>query len=639
MLFSHYSRNLYDRDPQGAAPCGSHVLLSADADGDILSASIRWYTAAGTAVIPMNRDSGRFSACVTAPDTPQLAYYDFLLETTKGTRFAGSYSGQCRLTEREDERYPLTVYARVFATPQWFCEGIVYQIFPDRFCRGDFARFSATAEERNVSGRRVRLHRDWSEAPEYLPATGELAYVPDDYFGGDLLGIRNKLPYLKHLGVTCLYLNPIFEAYSNHRYNTADYRSIDRLLGTREDFVGLCRDAQDMGIRLILDGVFSHTGDDSLYFNRYARFSGRGACQGSDSPYYPWYTFHAFPDQYSCWWNFPTLPNVNEREPSYRAFICGKDGVLAQWLRDGASGWRLDVADELPDDFIRSVRERVKAEHPDAVLIGEVWDDCSDKQGPEGRRGYVDGDLLDCAMNYPFRRATLDYLCGRGDAYAYNETLQRLREHYPKPFYDAMLNLISSHDEVRALTELAGAPNRYTASRDEQACFRPDADTIEQAKKRFLCATALQMLLPGVPCVYYGDEAGLTGMNDPFNRTTYPWGCEDAALLQQVSGLIHCRRHSQALMAGHARFGAVSGDIFAVIRYTDTEVVLGLVNRSGERKRALLQPDLLYEGPDGRTPVPFAGTYRDMDGRTCQVNTMLETMLPPYGYQIFRKEK
>ncbi len=638
MRFVHHSRILYDRRPQGAVVCGGTLTLSADADADILSAAVRLFTRDGLVTFPMQRTGERVTAVFPIPDAPQLAHYDFALDTVNGVFYCGAPSGQGELRQSDSgARYPLTVYRDGFATPGAFCQGVAYQIFPDRFYCSDRDAFFARAAARNASGRRARVHERWEEAPAYLPLDGERAYAPDDYFGGDLEGVRQKLPYLCSLGVSYIYLNPVFEAYSNHRYNTADYLRIDPLLGTDEDFVRLCADAEQYGIRLILDGVFSHTGDDSRYFDRLGRYGG-GACQSPDSPYFPWYTFTAYPDGYECWWNFPTLPNVREMTPSYLDFVCGENGVLQTWLARGAGGWRLDVADELPDDFIRAVRSRVKQENPDAVLLGEVWDDCSDKMGPEGRRAYVDGDLLDGAMNYPLRRAILSFLAGNGDAFSFNEQLQRQREHYPKPFYDAQLNLISSHDEVRAITFLSGAPERDAVTREQQAAFSPDAAAAARGRALFLCATALQMLLPGVPCLYYGDEAGLTGMNDPFNRTPYPWGHEDTALLESVRALTRLRRDSEALRRGYLRMGAVDADVFCVVRYTDTDVVIGLVNRRNAARRALVQPLLLYEGPDAETPIPLSGAYRSLAGDTLAVDQTMSVMLPPYTAVIYRKE-
>ncbi|MCL2670853.1 MAG: glycoside hydrolase family 13 protein [Clostridiales bacterium] len=633
----HHSRNSNYRFPQGAAPCAARVRLTLDADGG------DWYlwlqTPQREAHIPLIRLAGQYSAAVQMPGTPGLVHYCFYRKDGEETLFYGAESGEGRVSRAAPQFWQITVYRMDFTTPEWFRHALCYQVFPDRFARGDFDAFARRAKARIAAGRHLRLHEDWSEEPYYLPESGKPHYIPDDYFGGDLTGLREKLPYLQSLGVTCLYLNPIFEAYSNHRYNTADYMEIDSLLGNSGDFDALCADAKAMGIRIILDGVFSHTGDDSRYFDRYGLYGG-GACESKSSPYYPWYSFHDYPYRYESWWGFPTLPNVNEMTPSYVEFVNGRDGVLAHWQARGASGWRLDVADELPDDFIRILRNAVKRSDPDALLLGEVWDDCSTKLGPGGRRAYVDGDLLDSTMNYPFLRAVLPFCAGASDAFALNEALQRLRENYPEPFYLACMNLLSSHDEARALARLSGGIGREKSPRAEQALFAPGEQKLQSGKRRFLLATAIQLCHPGVPCVYYGDEAGLWGLDDPFNRKTYPWDAEDKELLSEMQELMQLRAGSAVLQSGHTRMGALNAGVFAILRYADNgEVVILLANADDESNTALLYPALLWEGADGMSPVPFAGVYEELGtGETLCIDATLNCVLPPLSYKILRKD-
>ncbi len=268
-------------------------------------------------------------------------------------------------------------------------------------------------------------------------------------------GVISKLSYLKSLGVTAIYLNPIFEAHSNHRYNTADYLKIDPLLGNEEDFRALCAEAAKLGMGIILDGVFNHTGDDSVYFNRYGRYPGLGAAQSRDSAYFTWYDFQKWPEQYRCWWNFTTLPGVNENNPAFAEFVTGKGGVLEHWLAAGASGFRLDVADELPTPFLEKIRRTIKAAKPEALLVGEVWEDASNKTSYGERRHYLEGNELDGVMNYPFRNAIIAFLKGSG-AQAFKEAVMTILEHYPKPCIDVLMNLLGTHDTPRILTELAG---------------------------------------------------------------------------------------------------------------------------------------------------------------------------------------
>lgn len=633
----HHSRHTKYRFPQGAAPCGSCVRLCLDTDGG------DWYlwlqTAERESHIPLAYADGQYSVTVQMPPLPGLAHYCFYTKDGEGTIFYGGESGEGHITHDAPRFWQITVYRADFSTPAWFRNALCYQIFPDRFARSDFDAFKQRAAERMACGRHLRIHENWEEAPYHLPEAGQPYYVPNDYFGGDLAGIREKLPYLQSLGVSCLYLNPIFEAYSNHRYNTADYMQVDVLLGKNEDFDALCADAAARGIRIILDGVFSHTGDDSRYFDKYARYGG-GACESKESPYYPWYHFHDYPDRYESWWGFPTLPNVNELEPSYAAFINGQDGVLAHWQARGAGGWRLDVADELPDDFIRMLRASVKRSDPNGLLLGEVWEDCSVKTGSAGRRAYVDGDLLDSTMNYPFLRAVLPFCAGASSAFELNESLQRLRENYPAPFYMACLNLLSSHDEARAIARLSGGIAWEKVPRAEQVLFAPVPEALAQGKRRFLLATAIQICHPGVPCVYYGDEAGLWGLDDPFNRQCYPWGREDTVLLDAMRQLMRLRADSAALQNGYTRMGALSAHVFAILRYTDEgEHIVLCVNAAQQSKTALLYPALLWEGADGDKAVPFAGTYKNLiTGEALCIDATLQIELEPLSYIILKKE-
>ena len=304
-----------------------------------------------------------------------------------------------------------------------------------------------------------KLDREREQEPAWYSRQdmlGMMLYI--DAFAGNLKGVKKKLPYLEELGVTCIYLNPIFEAHANHRYNTANYLKADPLLGTNEDFAALCAEAKKHGIRIILDGVFSHTGSDSLYFNREGRYGPGGAYRDRNSPYRSWYDFDSgYVGGYRSWWGFETLPEVNEETPSYVEFITGPGGVIDTWLRRGAAGFRLDVADELPDEFIEKVRAAVKRVSPEKFLLGEVWEDATTKFGFNKRRTYLLGKGLDSVMNYPFKNAVLDFVKGKPAEQAMTEILT-ICEHYPAPAMDTALNFLSTHDTERALTVIADEP-------------------------------------------------------------------------------------------------------------------------------------------------------------------------------------
>lgn len=631
MNWYYHSRDPHYKYPFGAVRTGETVSLRVDGDPSAM-VELLLYLPDGPVSLPMRRDGDAYRAEFTAPAVPCRMGYGFRVNG----RYFGADSGEARFADTP-QTFGLTVYDGAFTTPEWFRNAVVYQIFPDRFFCSDRARFLRAAADYRATGRPIFVHDEWNETPYYTPHGGAKEYAPDDYFGGDLNGIREKLPYIASLGVTCIYLNPIFEAHSNHRYNTADYHTIDPLLGTNDDFRALCDAAKAYGIRIVLDGVFSHTGDDSIYFDRYQRYGTHGACESKDSPYYPWYRFYDWPESYECWWNFKTLPDVEETEPSYTEFIQGEHGVLRKWLTLGASGWRLDVADELPDSFIRGVRRTIRGFDPDAVLIGEVWDNCATKIGPEGRRGYVNGDELDAPMNYRFREPAIEFLNGRQDAYWFAETQNRILEDYPKPFMDACLNLLGSHDTERVKTALTGAPDARTLTRAQQLAHDPDEAALARAAKRVVLGYALMAALPGVPCIYYGDEAGMTGMSDPLNRGTFPWGREDAALTEQVRALMRLHRESDAIRNGVTRIAAVGKQTVCVLRKSERETLLLFANAADTTVRASVFPALFREGPALDGSLDLSGSFLDESGEPVGASGVLSVTIPANGFRILKK--
>lgn len=473
------------------------------------------------------------------PAYPALLFYHFEFDTPWGmSRIKRIFTRAGSFTQ-EGEDWQLTVYAADYKTPDWMKGGILYQIFPDRFCRSGETIQESTANK--------TLRTDWGGQPEWKP-NSENKITNSDFFGGDLKGITQKLDYLAALGVSCIYLNPISMAASNHRYDTADYSRVDPYLGTNEDFKELCKQAHQKGIRVLFDGVYSHTGDDSLYFNKYGKFSSVGAYQSADSPYADWYTFHENREKYDSWWGIDTLPEVREENENYLQFITGKDGILQQWLNLGADGVRLDVADELPDVFLDAVRKCVKMTNPDAFVLGEVWEDASNKISYGHRRRYLLGDQLDSVMNYPFRDAILDF-AEDGLAEKFIDRVLSVCENYPKPALHTLMNMLGTHDTQRVLTYLAGI-RCDGRSRAWQADIRLTQAQYNKAKQLFKLAAVLQYTLPGVPCIYYGDEAGMNGGNDPFNRGCFPWGQEDTELTDYMKALGAVRRSEEALQNG-----------------------------------------------------------------------------------------
>ena len=500
---------------------------------------------------------------------PGLYFYYFDLYTDF-RRIHRCPNGSGYLTWVEGSAWQLTVYEKDFATPVCLKGGVFYQIFPDRFCEG------VKNKPMPFAG---RVYRENKHGEPYFWPNETGGYLNMDYFGGDFEGIRQKLPYLESLGVTYLYLNPIFEAHSNHRYNTADYLNVDPLLGTNEDFETLCAEARKYGIGIVLDGVFSHTGSDSRYFNREGRYGEGGAYRDPNSPYRSWYDFDSkYKGGYRSWWGFETLPEVNEETPSYVEFITGEGGVIDTWLRRGAAGFRLDVADELPDEFIEKVRTAVKRVGPDKFLLGEVWEDATTKFGFDKRRTYLLGKGLDSVMNYPFKNAVLGFVCGRDAGQTMTDILS-ICEHYPAPALDTALNFLSTHDTERALTVIADEPANGRG-REWQSGRCVTGDAYEEGMLKLRMAYAIIYTLPGVPCLYYGDEIGMQGYRDPFNRGFYCWDSHEERLKPVLAQLAQLRHTCEAFRTGELRVLRAEGGVLHYQRIGEFEAAEIIVNRT-----------------------------------------------------------
>lgn len=558
----------------------------------------------------MNGEDKEWWECHFTPEEKGLYFYNFELKTNRGhiSLYKG-LGGQSTMGTRGN-RWQLTSYDKALSTPDWLCGGILYQIFPDRFY------FSGKKKDGIPADRYI--HENWGEEPVWQPNEhGEI--TNSDYFCGDLKGIEEKLPYLKELGVTCLYLNPIFEAHSNHRYNTADYSKIDPMLGTEEDFISLCRSANKMGIRILLDGVFSHTGSDSIYFNKEGRYGDEGAYRSKESPYFSWYNFKNWPDSYESWWNFDTLPNVKENNPAYDEYINGKDGIIQKWLRNGASGWRLDVADELPDCFLDHLHLSAKSEKSDALVLGEVWEDASNKTAYGIRRRYLLGGQLDTVMNYPFRDAILSFLAGE-HASLCMEMIENIVENYPPETLRILMNHIGTHDTERALTVLAGPPTE-NHDRKWQSQTKLTKEQREIGLMKMRLASLVQFTLPGVPCIYYGDEAGMEGYKDPFNRGCYPWGHENQSLIYWYKCLAQLRKSFSVFREGKFRNAYSHNSILSFERYLELEdgtedVIFVAVNRSENNSPVPLS----FSDPVHIMGTPYSSDFK----------------LPPYGHSVLR---
>ena len=594
------------KTPFGAAPCSTEVRFTLFDDAFCGCELLVYREFAGAEdVCPLPPAEGGFSGAYTVPGEGELCWYVFRLTRWDGTL---SYLGKNGLRPDRDgaERWQLTVYEDT-GTPDWFGRGVTYQIFPDRFRR------TGTPDVSGMVGRRW-LHESWDDQPVFRPdEDGQI--TNRDFFGGSLAGITEKLDYLQSLSVTTLYLNPIFEAASNHRYDTADYRAIDPLLGDEETFRTLCREAHKRGMRVMLDGVFNHTGSRSRYFNADGFYPELGAAQSQDSPYYDWYSFHPWPTDYDAWWGVKTLPAVNEQRPAYRQFIFkGEDSVVRHWLRCGADGWRLDVADELPGDFIAGIRRAIEDEKPDGYLLGEVWEDGSNKVAYSQRRRYLLGRETHGLMNYPLRTALLRWL-GGGDAAEFRESMETLRANYPPAAFYGAMNFLGTHDTPRILT-LLGA-GHIPAAKEERAAFALSPAQLARGRAKLRLAGMLLYGFPGSPTLFYGDEAGMQGFEDPLNRGTYPWGREDTGLLDFFRALGRLRKERRSLQSGSLTYIYAQGGGLVITREHEGETTMVALN-AGDEALTLTLPWPRGTAEDGLTGQRFLA-----------VNGQLRLSLPP----------
>lgn len=574
MEIRHNSAISKYRDPLGAVPAGTKVKLRID-----LEQAGLYNDATVKAVVERNGETKSFpmkvydeyiEGTITAPADPKLYYYYFEITEGKQVKYVGcqeeTSTGECYISDQIPRGFQLTVYASGFSTPDWSKNGIMYQIFPDRFAQGDENNLIKGAQYHRNKGRRVVVHSSWNERPISKAIDGYDNYDPVDYFGGDLRGIIDKLPMLSEMGISVIYMNPIVEAASNHRYNTGDYYMVDPILGTMDDFTELCTKAHNMGIKIVLDGVYSHTGSDSKYFNKNYNYDSCGAYQGPESSYYSWYKFHGNRDDYDCWWGFQSLPEVNEFDPDWqKTVVTGKNSVIKFWLGKGADGFRLDVADELPDEVIELMRTAVKEVSSDDLLLGEVWEDATTKVSYGKQREYCMGNALDCIMNYPLRKAIIGFLMQHIHGAGFVNLLESQQNNYPKEMYYSQMNLLSSHDVARIKTVLGTDNEGDGLSRDEQGRYVMTNREDIRGRELMRLAYVLTFSLPGMPCIYYGDEQEMVGFKDPFNRE--PYVVKSPQMKRFISELANLRKETPALRTGACGFAYRYNNVACILRF------------------------------------------------------------------------
>lgn len=509
---------------------------------------------------------------VTPLNDAGIYFYHFRIMTPDGPHyFVHTLGGDGKLVSSPDEiqNFQLTCYTTDSPKVNWLQGAVMYQIFPDSFCNGN--------PHHEVTGRKPN---------SFLYATGEdLPYDVRNhdgsiarwsFYGGNLAGIKKQIPYLKKLRVTVLYLNPIFTATSNHRYDTNDFLQIDPMLGDESSFKELINELHANGIHLILDGVFNHVGEDSRYFNAHQLYGkDTGATQNKNSPYYDWFYFTKYPTDYKSWWGVKNLPEVNKNNPFYQQFIYGDQGVVHKWNLLGVDGWRLDVADELPMAFLCHLRERQEKDNRH-VLIGEVWEDASNKRVNNELRTYIQGDNLTGTMNYPARNFIIDILQARNSAAMEKiiKTFLQIVENYPASFLQNSVNNIGTHDTARIKELLNG-----------------NEDLVALA---FGCL----FMLPGIPCIYYGDEAGLLGGKDPDNRRFFPWGRESEFLQKTVASWAQLRHQNDVLTDGQVGIALGTNRRFAIIRYSDQQAIIYIVNLE-QKWEVGTEPIVYFNVPKG----------------------------------------
>lgn len=500
-----------------------------------------------------------------------LFFYEFLFLRGVDTLFTATKNQvDFTLIPHTAQRFALLVYEKEYNTPEWFRGKVMYHIFVDRFCCGKGE--VATRDD-------VILNPDWENGiPQYPKKNGD-ALANNMFFGGNLWGIAEKLDYLKSLGVGILYLSPIFRSYSNHKYDTGDYLEIDGMFGGESAFENLLKKAKEKGMRVILDGVFNHTGDNSRYFDRYGEYGNGGAFGNLQSPYRDWFCFKDDPLDYETWWGIKILPKLNLNSESCREFLAGKGGVGEKYVKMGIGGWRLDVADELTNDFLDELRQTVKeASDGEAIIIGEVWENAALKEAYGKRRRYFSGRQLDSVMNYPLRTGILQYIFQK-KAELLADELKEIYATYPKCVCDCLMNLLGTHDTERILTVLGEGNERVAGeSNDTLSKKRLTQAQYERGVAYLKLAATIQYTVYGVPSVFYGDEAGLEGYHDPFCRRTYPWGREDRELVHFYQLLGKIRQEHEVFADGAFRVTTAKDAILSYVREGNGEQITVVVN-------------------------------------------------------------
>ena len=558
----HDSQSIKFRKPFGAVEVGQKVKLSITVDREIIVA-IELIQFDGTRLnIGMqkeylNNGEFRYSVEIDTSNTLGILEYYFILIDGYDRLYYGNndehLGGIGQIYTYNPVPYQVTVYEKSYI-PDWYKEGVVYQILIDRFYNGNEDKSINSPKENSF------IYGRWDDSPMYIKdSSGRIARW--DFFGGNIKGTLNKLDYIKSLGASIIQLSPIFKSSSCHKYDTGNYEFIDEMFGTNDEFKELCEVAESKGIKIILDIVLSYTSSDSKYFNKLGTYNDIGAYQSPNSKYHDWYKFNIYPYQYESWWGINERPNVDSMEKGYIEYIIENDNsIIKKWIDLGSSGWRLNVIDELPDEFIELIRTKMQQISKDVVLLGDIWDDASNKISYSKRRKYLQGKEVQAVTNYPLRECLINFTKSYITSDKFKHKIMSLYENYPRESFYGNINIIGTNDTERILTVLDG--------------------NVELLKLLIV----IQFTLPGVPLIYYGDETGLEGGKEPDNRKSYPWGKEDKNLINFYQKIISIRNNENGLKKGDLKIHETDLDVFAFERNYENERIIVLVNVSNKQK-------------------------------------------------------
>lgn len=494
-----------------------------------------------------------------------LFWYFFEVKSERGNCFiCKTNSFDVETTAEVTQSFAQLVYKNELSVEAKFRQGITYHIFVDRFKKG-------AGLEKPKPNYGLMMRKDWGG--EITKNSNDFLVINKECFGGDLQGIIDKLPYIKSLGASTIYLSPIFEASSYHKYDTADFMRVDPLFGGDKAFEQLLAAAKQLGIGIVLDGVFNHAGSDSVYFNKSGYHKAEGAYQSQKSEYYDWFTFEEWPDKYSCWWGINTLPQFNEENLKLQKFFAGEGGVVEKQMKKGLLGFRLDVVDEISDGFLNKIAKRIRTVKRDALVLGEVWEDAATKIAYNQRRSYFSGGQLNSVMNYPLKNGIIDFVT-KGNAEGLRDVFYMLQDHYPVWVRSNLMNFLGTHDTKRVLTILSEASNA------------------NKAVQLLKAASAIQYCSQGVPAVFYGDEAGMQGGDAPFCRNCFPWGKENKELLAWYKKLGTLRSTSKVLSDGDSKVLFAHNGVFVFERTLKNERIVIAANCGREDFRLNLNASM-----------------------------------------------